>query len=278
MEPNTADDSRRPCCRGHRPGPCRRPASTTRSPASCARSSSSACSSSRTPTARTSRTSATPTTARRAPGRRESQVLLKNTGSALPLAADAKSTSPAATPTTWATSPAAGPSPGRAFSGNSGHQTGTTILEGIRRGRAARHGDLQRRRLGTRPPAATSASWWSARRPYAEGFGDVGGPQWAYDPRTKRPARAEVAEAAAAGPRHRRQGLRGAADLRRARRLRPAADRHRPARRDRRARRVVAARHRGRRRRRRAVRQAALHRPAARDVAAAVAPGPDQRR
>ena len=59
----------------------------------------------------------------------ESQVLLKNAGT-LPLVARPRtSTSPAATPTTSATRPAAGRSRGRARPGN--HDVGTTILQGM---------------------------------------------------------------------------------------------------------------------------------------------------
>ena len=88
MEPERLPGVRRPTLIAEvRPAGSRRRASTTRSAGSCARSSSSGCSSIRSPTARTSTRSAR--AAHRAVARKavaESQVLLKNTHRALPLA------------------------------------------------------------------------------------------------------------------------------------------------------------------------------------------------
>ena len=61
--------------------------------------------------------------------------------------------------------------------------------------------------------------------PYAEGFGDVGGPQWAYDPGDHgRAAAAEDHAARRRGHRGRRQGLRAGREVHGGRGLRPADD------------------------------------------------------
>ena len=64
--------------------------------------------------------------------------------------------------------------------------------------------------------------------PYSEGFGDVGGPRWALRPgRRRRAAAGEEHAAVGRGQGRGRQGVRRGAEVRRAGRLRPAAD-HRP--------------------------------------------------
>ena len=89
----------------------------------------------------------------------------------------ATSTSPAATPTTSATRPAAGRSPGRAA-----RRTipGTTILRGDRAPRPARRSRSARTR--PRRSRGNVGVVVVGETPYSEGFGDVGGPRWAFDP------------------------------------------------------------------------------------------------
>ena len=91
----------------------------------------------------------------------KSQVLLKNQRRVLPLPSD-KSTWPAPTPTTSATRPAAGRSPGRATRRT--RSPATRSCEGIRQRVGTRRRDLQQGRVGADRRAATSASWSSARR------------------------------------------------------------------------------------------------------------------
>jgi beta-glucosidase len=58
---------------------------------------------------------------------------------------------------------------------------GTTILQGIRD--AARHGNVISSPDASAPvPAGATGVVVVGETPYSEGFGDVGGPQWAYDP------------------------------------------------------------------------------------------------
>jgi beta-glucosidase len=58
---------------------------------------------------------------------------------------------------------------------------GTTILQGIRD--AARHADVISSPDASAPvPAGATGIVVVGETPYSEGFGDVGGPQWAYDP------------------------------------------------------------------------------------------------
>ena len=59
---------------------------------------------------------------------------------------------------------------------------GTTILEGIRSaaGKAPRHVQRERRRRPIKPGSVGVVV--VGETPYSEGFGDVGGPQWGYDP------------------------------------------------------------------------------------------------
>ena len=201
----------------------------------------------------------------------QSQVLLKNSGNALPLKRDANiyvagrnaddvGNQSGGWTLTW-----------QGFSennlGNVKQQSGTSILDGIRQ--VAPQAQVTYSADGTAPTnGADVAVVAVGETPYSEGFGDVGGPQWGYDPADAGvPREPEVARAAAAGPRHRDTGLRAGEDLRRARGLRPAADRHRPARQRRRAGRLLATRHRGRRCRRRPVRPAGVHRQAAGELA-----------
>lgn len=107
----------------------------------------------------------------------ESQVLLKNERRAVPLArrapvyvAGAKADSIGDQAGGWTVT----------WQGGSTNQIpGNTILDGVR-GEATR---VTWSPDGTKPvPAGASAVVVVGETPYAEGFGDVGGPQWAYDP------------------------------------------------------------------------------------------------
>lgn len=115
----------------------------------------------------------------------QSQVLLKNDGHALPLRRDADiyvagrnaddiGNQSGGWTLTW-----------QGFSehnpGGIDQQPGTSILDGIRqvapRARVTYSAD------GTAPTAGAQVAIVAVgETPYAEGFGDVGGPQWAYDP------------------------------------------------------------------------------------------------
>ncbi len=116
--------------------------------------------------------------------------------------------------------------------------------------------------------------------PYAEGFGDVGGPRWAYDPGDNgQPRPGEDDEAVRRRHHGRQHGMPQGGDLRRPRRLGTADDHPAlPAEEHRRARRILAARQRGRGGRRRPLRQGALHRTAPGHLAALGGPGADQHR
>src|SRR4029453_3388514 len=111
--------------------------------------------------------------------------------------------------------------------------------------------------------------------PYAEGFGDVGGPLWQDNgvPREPKTMRLNAADRAAVD-----RVLRLNRRLRGRGRLRPADDRNRPARRDGRAGGGLAARQPGRGRGRRPVRTPAVHRPAVDDLAAHARAGAHQHR
>ena len=115
----------------------------------------------------------------------QSQVLLKNDGNALPLRRDASiyvagrnaddiGNQSGGWTLTW-----------QGFSehnpGGIAHQDGTSILDGIRqvapRARVTYSAD------GSAPTAGAQIAIVAVgETPYAEGFGDVGGPQWGYDP------------------------------------------------------------------------------------------------
>ncbi|MGH1562211.1 glycoside hydrolase family 3 protein [Mumia sp. DW29H23] len=108
----------------------------------------------------------------------ESQVLLKNSGRVLPLSkkaplyvagsnADNIGNQAGGWTLTW--------------QGGSYHQfPGTTILEGIE---DASRGDVTVSETASAPvPSDATGVVVVGETPYAEGFGDVGGPRWAYDP------------------------------------------------------------------------------------------------
>jgi beta-glucosidase len=109
----------------------------------------------------------------------ESQVLLKNKGSALPLKkwshvyvagsnADNIGNQAGGWTLTWQ-------------GGSTNKIPGTTILEGIRK--AATWGRVTYSETATKPIARDDVGVVVVgETPYAEGFGDVGGPRWAYDP------------------------------------------------------------------------------------------------
>ncbi len=115
----------------------------------------------------------------------ESQVLLKNSGNVLPLkrnsnvyvagrSADDIGNQSGGWTLTWQgfseQNPAGVP-----------HQPGTTILEGIRQ--VAPRAHVTYSADGTAPTAGADVAVVAVgETPYAEGFGDVGGPLWAYDP------------------------------------------------------------------------------------------------
>ncbi len=111
----------------------------------------------------------------------KSQVLLKNTSSVLPLApnekiyvagrsADNMGNQNGGWTLTW-----------QGFSGNAKHQPGTSILAGIRQ--VAPQAKITYSANGTAPANGSSvAVVVVGETPYAEGFGDVGGPRWSFDP------------------------------------------------------------------------------------------------
>ena len=151
---------------------------------------------------------------------------------------------------------------------------GTTILEGIRQ--VAPDAEVTFSEDASAPTGGNDVGIVVVgETPYAEGFGDVGGPLWQDNGVPREPQ-----DDAAVGrrPGRRRPGLRVDRPLRGGCRLRPAAGPDRPARPDGRAGGVVASRQPGRGRRRRAVRGAAVHRPPLDDLAAQPRAGADQRR
>jgi len=111
----------------------------------------------------------------------QSQVLLKNSGKLLPLDpkekiyvagrnADDIGNQSGGWTLTW-----------QGFSGTQDQQPGTTILEGIRQ--VAPKAQVTYSQDGTAPVGDSDvAVVVVGETPYAEGFGDVGGPQWAWDP------------------------------------------------------------------------------------------------
>jgi beta-glucosidase len=111
----------------------------------------------------------------------KSQVLLKNKGGVLPLSrhekiyvagrnADDIGNQSGGWTLTW-----------QGFSGNANQQPGTTILEGIRQ--VAPRAEITYSADGSAPAGDSDAAVVVVgETPYAEGFGDVGGPRWGYDP------------------------------------------------------------------------------------------------
>lgn len=114
----------------------------------------------------------------------ESQVLLKNTAKALPLAprtklyvagrsADNMGNQLGGWSLTW-----------QGFTGNAGQQPGTTILQGIRQ--VAPRATVTYSADASAPTTGSDVGLVVVgETPYSEGFGDVGGPKWAYDPADK---------------------------------------------------------------------------------------------
>jgi beta-glucosidase len=115
----------------------------------------------------------------------QSQVLLKNEGNALPLSknasiyvagrnADDIGNQSGGWTLTWQGFPEQNP-------GGVPQQPGTTILDGIKQ--VAPNAQVTYSEDGTAPTnGADVAVVAVGETPYAEGFGDVGGPEWAYDP------------------------------------------------------------------------------------------------
>ncbi|MBT0771985.1 glycoside hydrolase family 3 protein [Kineosporia sp. J2-2] len=111
----------------------------------------------------------------------QSQVLLKNSGNLLPLKKNAKvyvagrnaddiGNQAGGWTLTW-----------QGFSGNENQQPGTTVLEGIRE--VAPKAEVTYSEDGTAPAAGSDvAVVVVGETPYAEGYGDVGGPEWPWDP------------------------------------------------------------------------------------------------
>ena len=197
----------------------------------------------------------------------ESQVLLKNSRRALPLDDD-ESIYVAGRNADDLGSQAGGWT--GTWQGFSGDVTeGTTILEGIE----AAADDVTFSEDASAPTdGADVGVVVVGETPYAEGYGDVGGPGVGLGPGgRRRTPRGEVDVPAARRRRDRREGLRRDQDLRGPDRVGKAAGDHRAARFDRRPDRLLAAGHRGRRRSGRPVRRPPLHGQAARS------PGPAQR-
>ena len=155
---------------------------------------------------------------------------------------------------------------------------GQTVLDGIR---ATSAGRVQFSQTASDPvPANAAGVVVVGETPYAEGFGDVDGPQWAYDPGDAGvPRPKQTMQLSDADQQAIRTGLLARRVVHRARRLRAADDHPAGA-----AAQidalvaVVAAGQRGAGRRGRAVRAEAVHRQAAGDLAALGGAGADQRR
>jgi beta-glucosidase len=110
----------------------------------------------------------------------KSQVLLKNSGGLLPLKKNAKVYVAGRNADDMGTRQAAGRSAGRVRRDNN-RIPGNTILDGIRQ--VAPQAQVTYSKDGSAPTAGSDvAVVVVGETPYAEGFGDVGGPQWAYDP------------------------------------------------------------------------------------------------
>ena len=118
----------------------------------------------------------------------KSQVLLKNAGGALPLARDAKVYVAGRNADDMGNQAGGWTLTWQGFSGNEGQQPGTTILEGIRQVAPG----ATYSRDGSAPTAGHDvAVVVVGETPYAEGFGDVGGPEWAFDPADRNVPREE---------------------------------------------------------------------------------------
>jgi beta-glucosidase len=111
----------------------------------------------------------------------ESQVLLKNSGGALPLRKNAKVYVAGRNADDMGNQAGGWTITWQGFSGNEGQQPGTTILEGIRQ--VAPGAQVTFSEDASAPTAGSDVGVVVVgETPYAEGFGDVGGPLWAYDP------------------------------------------------------------------------------------------------
>ncbi len=164
------------------------------------------------------------------------------------------------------------------WQGNSNHVIpGTTILDGIRE---LSRGHVTYSKDASAPiPPSDAGIVVVGETPYSEGFGDVGGPRWGFDPGENGVLRpVKDMQLSAGGQGRCGQGVRGGPELHRGGCLRPSTH-HRPtaAGLDRRAGGCLAPGERGRGRGRHAVRATRIHRQAADDVAANARPGADQR-
>lgn len=111
----------------------------------------------------------------------ESQVLLKNAGGALPLAANSKVYVAGRSADNMGNQLGGWSITWQGFSGNAGQQPGTTILEGIKQ--VAPRAKITYSADASAPTAGSTVGVVVVgETPYSEGYGDVGGPQWAYDP------------------------------------------------------------------------------------------------
>jgi beta-glucosidase len=115
----------------------------------------------------------------------ESQVLLKNgvvgRGRALPLKPNAKVYVAGRNADNMGNQAGGWTLTWQGFSGNEGQQPGTTILEGIKQ--VAPRAQVTYSEDASAPTAGSDVGVVVVgETPYAEGFGDVGGPLWAYDP------------------------------------------------------------------------------------------------
>ena len=110
----------------------------------------------------------------------ESQVLLKNAGGVLPLAGDAKVYVAGRNANNMGNQNGGWTLTWQGFSGNNS-QPGTTILQGIRE--VAPDAQVTFSEDASAPMTGSDVGVVVVgETPYAEGFGDVGGPLWAYDP------------------------------------------------------------------------------------------------
>lgn len=111
----------------------------------------------------------------------QSQVLLKNSGKALPLARDAKVYVAGRSADNMGNQLGGWSITWQGFTGNKNQQPGTTVLEGIRQ--VAPGATVTYSRDGSAPTAGSDVGVVVVgETPYSEGFGDIGGPRWAYDP------------------------------------------------------------------------------------------------
>jgi beta-glucosidase len=111
----------------------------------------------------------------------KSQVLLKNQHNLLPLAKNAKVYVAGRNADNLGNQAGGWTLTWQGFSGNTNQQPGTTILQGIRQ--VAPHATVTYSEDGSAPTAGSDvAVVVVGETPYSEGFGDVGGPLWAYDP------------------------------------------------------------------------------------------------